>query len=1066
MTRINTNVSSLNAQKTLARSNVQLQEALTRLSTGLRINSGKDDPAGLIASEVLRSDIISVQRAVTNSQRANQMIATADSALGQVSSLLNDIRGLVSEAANYGAMSKDQIAANQLQIDSSLEAIDRIANITQFQGRRLLDGNLDFVTVGVDNTKLTDLLVDQANFGNQDEISVAVDIHAQATRGRLRYAFGAIAEDVVLEVGGKEGYEAFSFAAGSRIEDMAAAINLVSDSLGVYAEVESGATQGHITASSYGTNNDIVLQAKNAGEEAGNYRIKFEANRLGGALGVTYAAPTSKDPGTIVVDLQTEQWTKASVMVDDTSKQDNGLVFTANLEGTQFNGVKISMVGGGVKGSETVSYNHDTNTLTIQIASTSTTANEVIAALAGDPKVSKLFSASLTPDNDGTGSIDVANAAWSGPKTLAGGVNGGAVLSTANDVIAQIKETAGLKDAVAADLAVGSNGYGIVSAFDEYAFYGQAEANNRLQFLAPEGTPNIRFVSIPGRELGIDLATDPKVEDFSSATIQGTAANTSIVLSARIKGAEYDDVTIRYHDRGAATQDSVVWKPKDKVLDVYVQKGAATAQTVVNLINNDTYVNDYFRAENFGASTGGGTIANADYDTDLATTAGGIADEGTVIINLATDDDGLITTTAQDLIDFFDADGNKAVLQPLGISLSNAEGSDGSGLLAATATDLTFATSGTDMQDDKAETTLTAVNGTNALIKITAKEAGAEYGDVRVVFEDTATAVGAETVVYDPVAKTLTIGIKDGETKASHVVTAINNNTVVKELFTAAYGVDRAGVTGDGTGFVTDTDGGKLSPGVFDAGNQDGAAFLDNEDSANTGLSFLATDYGSEAFVSVKALNGGTFHVTNATGEMTDRSVGSDIDARVNGIRAVGRGLKAVVNTSALDLTFSVVSTVQAGDSLAFTIVGGGAQFQLGPDVVSNQQARLGIASVNTAKLGGVSGRLFELRSGGLKSLDADVLGAARVVEEVITQVTTLRGRLGAFQRTTLETNINALNDTLESLTEAESSIRDADFASESARLTRAQILVQSGVSVLGIANSSPQNVLSLLQGR
>ncbi|MBN2291825.1 MAG: flagellin, partial [Pirellulales bacterium] len=129
MTRINTNVSSLNAQKTLARSNNQLQEALTRLSTGLRINSGKDDPAGLIASETLRSDIVSTQVAITNSERANQMIATADSALGQVSSLLNDVRGLVSEAANVGAMSSDQIAANQLQVDSSLEAIDRIAQV-------------------------------------------------------------------------------------------------------------------------------------------------------------------------------------------------------------------------------------------------------------------------------------------------------------------------------------------------------------------------------------------------------------------------------------------------------------------------------------------------------------------------------------------------------------------------------------------------------------------------------------------------------------------------------------------------------------------------------------------------------------------------------------------------------------------------------------------------------------------------------------------------------------------------------------------------------------------------
>ncbi len=62
MTRINTNVSSLVAQNTLGRSNAALNQALTRLSTGLRINTGKDDPAGLIASENLRSDITSIQQ--------------------------------------------------------------------------------------------------------------------------------------------------------------------------------------------------------------------------------------------------------------------------------------------------------------------------------------------------------------------------------------------------------------------------------------------------------------------------------------------------------------------------------------------------------------------------------------------------------------------------------------------------------------------------------------------------------------------------------------------------------------------------------------------------------------------------------------------------------------------------------------------------------------------------------------------------------------------------------------------------------------------------------------------
>ncbi len=186
MTRINTNVSSLVAQNTLGRSNAALEQALTRLSTGLRINTGKDDPAGLIASENLRSDITSIKRAIGNTDRANQVIATADSALGQVSSLLNDIRGLVTEAANNGALSDDQIAANQLQIDSSLEALNRIAQTTTFQGRKLLDGSLDFITsAGTNFRPLSGLQIDQANLGATGSVAVAVDVIAAATQAQV-----------------------------------------------------------------------------------------------------------------------------------------------------------------------------------------------------------------------------------------------------------------------------------------------------------------------------------------------------------------------------------------------------------------------------------------------------------------------------------------------------------------------------------------------------------------------------------------------------------------------------------------------------------------------------------------------------------------------------------------------------------------------------------------------------------------------------------------------------------------------------------------------------------------
>ena len=75
-----------------------------------------------------------------------------------------------------------------------------------------------------------------------------------------------------------------------------------------------------------------------------------------------------------------------------------------------------------------------------------------------------------------------------------------------------------------------------------------------------------------------------------------------------------------------------------------------------------------------------------------------------------------------------------------------------------------------------------------------------------------------------------------------------------------------------------------------------------------------------------------------------------------------------------------------------------------------------------------------------------------------------LRGRLGAFEKNTVQTNINSLQVALENVTSSESSIRDTDFAAETSNLTRNQILVQAGTSVLAQANSTPQSVLNLLK--
>ena len=107
---------------------------------------------------------------------------------------------------------------------------------------------------------------------------------------------------------------------------------------------------------------------------------------------------------------------------------------------------------------------------------------------------------------------------------------------------------------------------------------------------------------------------------------------------------------------------------------------------------------------------------------------------------------------------------------------------------------------------------------------------------------------------------------------------------------------------------------------------------------------------------------------------------------------------------------------------------------------------------------------MYEIGSGQGADLTQSPSTAASITDQVIDQVTALRGRLGAFEKASLESNIASLSDTVDNLTSAQSQIQDADFAAESANLTRAQILVQSGTAVLGVANQAPQNVLSLLK--
>jgi flagellin len=243
MSRINTNVSSLLAQRILGQNNQSLTKSLERLSTGLAINRGADNPAGLIASENLRSEIKSITAAIGNAERADQVVNIAEGGLQEVSSLLLELQGLITSTANDAGLSVEERDANQLQVDSILQTIDRIANTTNFQGSKLLNGTFDFNVTG-QHANVSDFTVNAAKleFGDTRNVQVTVTGSAQhaglfLSAGGTDINLSAGGNRLTLEVAGNDGSREFSFASGTTLTDAVTQINTFKSVTGVSATV-------------------------------------------------------------------------------------------------------------------------------------------------------------------------------------------------------------------------------------------------------------------------------------------------------------------------------------------------------------------------------------------------------------------------------------------------------------------------------------------------------------------------------------------------------------------------------------------------------------------------------------------------------------------------------------------------------------------------------------------------------------------------------------------------------------------------------------------------------------
>lgn len=337
MTRINTNISSLIAQQRLNRSGLDLQTRLERLSTGLRINRGRDDPAGLIISERLSTDISSISQAIKNGERASAVIATTEGSLTEITDLLNSIKALAVEAANTGALSDEERAANQLQIDSAIQSITRISNTASFGGLKLLDGSLDYITSGISSAEISRASITSASFISASSINVDVDVLSSAQKGNLYLSGdnsgagagdGRILSATTIQVRGPEGVRELVFLESATYTSMVDAINNLTAVTGVEASLIGASDSSGIVFSSSGYGSDAFVSVERLDKPVNSADDNFSLSRLDGNAAIISGGAIwgSSD----LVSATRDVGADVSALINGTLASGNGLTISIN----------------------------------------------------------------------------------------------------------------------------------------------------------------------------------------------------------------------------------------------------------------------------------------------------------------------------------------------------------------------------------------------------------------------------------------------------------------------------------------------------------------------------------------------------------------------------------------------------------------------------------------------------------------------------------------------------------------------------------------------------------------
>ncbi|MEZ5525459.1 MAG: flagellin [Pseudomonadales bacterium] len=295
---INTNISSLNAQRNLNNTQSSLSTSLERLSSGLRINSAKDDAAGLAISNRFTSQIRGLNQAIRNANDGISLAQTTEGALQESTNILQRMRELAIQSANSTNSASDRASLNS-EVNQLKQQLDNIANTTEFNGLKVLDGTfttqafqvgananqtISFSIAGASGDKLANNTVNTQNATADQGTASTTDAAATLPSANTIAA-------QTLTISGTLGSGNVSVSAGDSAFTVAAKVNAAEASTGVTADASSTATIGTLSAAGTVTltlGSGGSTQTVSAGVTTSDLSaLATEINKVSGTTGIS-----------------------------------------------------------------------------------------------------------------------------------------------------------------------------------------------------------------------------------------------------------------------------------------------------------------------------------------------------------------------------------------------------------------------------------------------------------------------------------------------------------------------------------------------------------------------------------------------------------------------------------------------------------------------------------------------------------------------------------------------------------------------------------------------------------